>query len=95
MSKLKKAFEDPTEDAPEPTGLRVVRGLGVLPRSRIAGSSKYDLASLEIGDAFVSSDAKDVRNVAVAARAYAKKHNGTKYVTRKTEDGDYALIRES
>lgn len=101
MSKLKKAFSDAdVEMAPEPEGLRVVKGLGVLPRSRIAGASKYDIASLGVGDAFVSSVQKDIRNVTVAARAYSKKigRNGDpapKFVTRKTEDGEYALIRES
>ena len=61
MSKLKRAFSDPSVD-PEveeengetgkPQGLRVVKGLGVLPRSRIAGASKYNIAELAVGDAF-------------------------------------------
>ena len=109
MSKLKRAFSDPSVD-PEveeengetgkPQGLRVVKGLGVLPRSRIAGASKYNIAELAVGDGFVSSESKDIRNVTVAARAYAKKiaRGGgvaPKYVSRKTPEGDYALIRES
>lgn len=101
MSKFKK-FSDPDADpvGQEVTGLRIVKGLGVPPRSRVAGASKYDIASLEVGDAYVSDQAKDVRNVTVAARAFSKraaKNGGVapKFVTRKTDDGRYALIRES
>ena len=103
MSAKMKKFspsDEGEETAPEATGLRIVKGLGILPRSRVAGVSKYDIASLEVDDAYVSENAKDIRNVTVAARAYSKRlgRNGgvaPKFVTRKTEDGRYALIRES
>jgi hypothetical protein len=95
---IKKGKFDPadpiaTED-PSPEGLRVVKGLAILPRSRTPGVSKYDIASLEVGDAFVSTKQADIRNVAVAARAYAKRNGGdVKFATRKTQDGKYALQR--
>ena len=110
MSKLKRSFADPTVDPPDqaeteqpeaqPQGMRVIKGFGVPERTRQAGSSKYDIASLEVGDAFVSTVAKDVRNVTVAARAYSRRveRNGgpaPKFVTRKLADGQHALIRES
>jgi hypothetical protein len=82
------------------TGLHIVRGMSIPARSRAGGTTKYQiLASFEVGDAYVSDKASDVRNAAVAGRTLSKraKANGEKapvFVTRTFKD-KYALIRES
>ena len=81
-------------------GLAIVRNKGVPPRARLAGVSKYNIARLGVGDAFTSNNPADIRNAAVAARAYAKREKATngqnlKYVTRKEPNGLSSLIREN
>jgi hypothetical protein len=68
-------------------------------RSRNAGSSRYNIAELDVLDAYEADNAKDIRNAAVAARTYAKRQQAAgepvpTFVTRKVE-GKFYLIRES
>lgn len=72
----------------------VVRGVPIPPRTRVAGSSKYNFDDKQVGDGFLG-DPQYVRNIGIAAREYSKRNPGVKFVTRKLPDGKMLCVRES
>jgi hypothetical protein len=81
-----------------PNGFELVDNVTVPPRYR---TSKYRevIEKLQPGQALKHSDEKAVSNLAIAARAWAKRltaegKDAPKFITRKLSDS-YALIRES
>jgi hypothetical protein len=61
-------------------------------RSRNAKGSKYEVHELEVNDAIETTTA-NAKNVAVAARVFARKNPGYKFITRTLGSGTSAIVR--
>jgi hypothetical protein len=101
MTKTEKLLSDDEAEVATnvwPEGLspdkpwRVVRQIELPPRSRSAKGSKYEIAELEVNDAIETTIA-NAKNVAVAARVFARKNPGYQFITRKVSDSLSAIVR--
>lgn len=84
----------PEGQTPSGIPFEVVRQIELPVFDRGPRASKYPVWDLGVNDALVTTH-RGAKNIGVAARAFAKRNPGTKFITRSLGDGRSAVVRIS